>query len=485
MTWLAPLAAAALLAVPAILLLYFLKVKRPETRVASLLFWRPFVADRQANAPWQRLRSSWLLVLQLLAALAIALALLRPGVTGAAGIADTTIVILDGSASMQATDVGPPRFGAAGGTVFGRVADDGKRDRDLRLELRADGRLVDVLPVRVTGGSTADVTWSGLPNGAQVLEARLTPGDSFALDDTAWLVTGAPSVRQVELVTAENGFMQRALEVRPGIKATVVKPADYKPSKAYDLFVVDGLVPPGTLPSPALLVGPPQGQGPAPLGPGIAPGIVLPGTRGDPLLQDVVLKDVHVQVAGRATPPPGWRVVFGGADDPLLLASVGEPRLAELTFDIHHSDLPLRAAFPILIQNLLSYLMPGGFENQVYAPGRPVTLAAETGAKSVDVIDPGGRSTRLLPPFPPYSPATPGVYTVRQQLPDSVRVSRFVVDFADQALSRILPGPKPAVQVVDRPANRASRGVLELWPWLAAAALLLLAAEWVVFHRGP
>jgi len=59
------------------------------------------------------------------------------------------------------------------------------------------------------------------------------------------------------------------------------------------------------------------------------------------------------------------------------------------------------------------------------------------------------------------------------------------VDFADQALSRILPGPKPAVQVVDRPANRASRGVLELWPWLAAAALLLLAAEWFVFHRGP
>ncbi|TME16579.1 MAG: VWA domain-containing protein, partial [Chloroflexi bacterium] len=113
MTWLAPLGAAALLAVPAILLLYFLKVKRPETRVASLLFWRPFVADRQANAPWQRLRSSWLLVLQLLAALAIALALLRPGVTGAAGIADTTIVILDGSASMQATDVGPTRFGAA------------------------------------------------------------------------------------------------------------------------------------------------------------------------------------------------------------------------------------------------------------------------------------------------------------------------------------------------------------------------------------
>jgi len=48
---LVPLGLLALLALPAILLLYFLKVRRPEVRVATLMFWRPFVADRQANAP--------------------------------------------------------------------------------------------------------------------------------------------------------------------------------------------------------------------------------------------------------------------------------------------------------------------------------------------------------------------------------------------------------------------------------------------------
>ncbi|HEY0783404.1 MAG TPA: VWA domain-containing protein, partial [Thermoanaerobaculia bacterium] len=113
MSILAPLGLLALLAVPAILLLYFLKVRRPERRVASLMFWRPFVADRQANAPWQRLRPSVLLALQLLAALAIALALIRPGASGAIGVGGTTVVMLDGSASMQATDVSPSRFAAA------------------------------------------------------------------------------------------------------------------------------------------------------------------------------------------------------------------------------------------------------------------------------------------------------------------------------------------------------------------------------------
>src|SRR5437667_57800 len=87
MSFLVPLGALALLAVPAIVLLYFLKVRRPEVKVATLMFWRPYVADRQANAPWQRLRFSLLLLLQLLAALALAIGLTRPGLTGAAGLA--------------------------------------------------------------------------------------------------------------------------------------------------------------------------------------------------------------------------------------------------------------------------------------------------------------------------------------------------------------------------------------------------------------
>jgi hypothetical protein len=170
----------------------------------------------------------------------------------------------------------------------------------------------------------------------------------------------------------------------------------------------------------------------------------------------------------------------------LLLAHEGEPRVAELTFDIHHSDLPLRAAFPILVDNLLSYLLPGGFENQSFALGQPVTLAAETGATEVDVTTPDGRVARLRPPLSPFTDTeTPGVYGVRQLVPGGARLSRFVVQFADPALSRVAPGAAAIPFEEDRSQQApAPRGTLELWPWLVGGVLVLVVAEWLVYLRG-
>ncbi|MEP7104902.1 MAG: hypothetical protein ABI838_03535, partial [Chloroflexota bacterium] len=245
--------------------------------------------------------------------------------------------------------------------------------------------------------------------------------------------------------------------------------------------------PAGTLPAPALVVGSPKGLGPVPAGDPIDPGGVLPANPRDPLLRDVNLRDVHVQVAARVTAPPGWRAVISAVDDPLLLVHEGEPRLAELTFDIHHSDLPLRAAFPILVDNLLSYLLPSGFENQAFALGKPVALAPEPGATQVEITTPTGRVARLKPPLAPFTDTeTPGVYAVRQTVPGGVRTSRFVVEFADPVLSRVAPGAA-AIPFEDddtRKVPTAPRGTLELWPWLVGGVLTLVVVEWLVYLRG-
>src|SRR5260370_18598335 len=105
MTFLAPAAAILGLTIPAIIALYFLKIRRPTRVVPALHLWPSQIRDPQANVPWQRLRPSWLLFLQLLAAAALAAAALQPVLPAGASLALPTIVRPHASASAQATDV--------------------------------------------------------------------------------------------------------------------------------------------------------------------------------------------------------------------------------------------------------------------------------------------------------------------------------------------------------------------------------------------
>lgn len=101
-----------LLAVP-IVLLYLLRLHRREQPVSSTLLWRQAMMDREANTLWQRLRRNLLLILQLLTLAMLVFALSRPFTYVPSTAIGRQVVLLDGSASMRATDVLPSRFEAA------------------------------------------------------------------------------------------------------------------------------------------------------------------------------------------------------------------------------------------------------------------------------------------------------------------------------------------------------------------------------------
>ena len=115
MDWLAPMSAvyAGAAAVPTLVLLYFLKLKRREQVVSSTLLWQRAVHDLQVNAPFQKIRRNILLLLQLLAILAILAAIGGPIASLRAGPGKRYVILVDRSASMNATDVAPTRLEAA------------------------------------------------------------------------------------------------------------------------------------------------------------------------------------------------------------------------------------------------------------------------------------------------------------------------------------------------------------------------------------
>jgi uncharacterized protein YegL len=100
--WTAAIAAG--IAVPALLVLYFLKLRRREMPVSSTLLWQKAIQDLQVNAPFQRLRRNLLLLLQMLLLLLLCLALSRPVANYTPGLTKLSVILIDRSASMSAME---------------------------------------------------------------------------------------------------------------------------------------------------------------------------------------------------------------------------------------------------------------------------------------------------------------------------------------------------------------------------------------------
>jgi hypothetical protein len=100
-----------LLLIPvALILLYFLKLKRKPLHVPSTFLWRKSIEDLHVNSLFQWLRQNVLLLLQLLALLVLIYALMDFRVHGRTGEGKHYILLIDNSASMAATDIAPSRL---------------------------------------------------------------------------------------------------------------------------------------------------------------------------------------------------------------------------------------------------------------------------------------------------------------------------------------------------------------------------------------
>ncbi len=206
MSFLAPLALAlGLLAIP-ILILYMLKLRRKEVEVSSVLLWQLLLRDREANAPWQRLKRNLLLFLQLLLLALLVFALARPFLKVKTVATGTVVVLLDASASMNATDVSPSRFEAARLTVRQLINDLGPAGK---MSLILVGHQPEVL-ASATGDK--ELLRSALAKG-RVEEG---PGDWEAAVALASGAVRAASEEKSTVVIISDGGLPEGLPPLPG-----------------------------------------------------------------------------------------------------------------------------------------------------------------------------------------------------------------------------------------------------------------------------
>ncbi len=186
MTFLAPAAAVLAVTLPVIVALYFLRIRRPTRVVPALHLWPSQIRDRQANVPWQRLRASWLLLLQLLVAAFLVAAAVQPALSATVSFAPHSIVLLDASASMQAHDVQPSRLDEAKRQIGALIDQLGPQDRMTLIAVESTPRIV----ASATGDHDA------LHRGLSSVTATNGPADlSAALTLAAGLVRPAEYAR--------------------------------------------------------------------------------------------------------------------------------------------------------------------------------------------------------------------------------------------------------------------------------------------------
>lgn len=183
-----------------IALMYVLKLRRQDVVVPSTFLWRQVVRDMQANAPFQKLRKNLLLLLQLLIAALIVLALARPFLRVPAMGGRSIVLLVDVSATMQATDVWPSRLEAAKQRARDRVAALHPGDKTMLLSAGARPealtgftderaelyRALDTLkPTAAAAKMREAVTLA-----ADLIAARKTPGRIELVSDGCFLNQG-------------------------------------------------------------------------------------------------------------------------------------------------------------------------------------------------------------------------------------------------------------------------------------------------------
>jgi hypothetical protein len=193
MQFLNPLALAwALLAIP-IVIFYLLKVRRRRLPISTALFWRKIYPVREARSIWERLRHLISLLVQCALLALLVLALAEPIFPWQLRAARRVVLVIDNSASMQATDVAPTRLARA---------------KELGLSVVAGLRFRDELAIVAAGTEPRVVCgFSGHQRTLERALADLPPTDGpTRVADAVALARGLIDQRQVgQIVVISDG----------------------------------------------------------------------------------------------------------------------------------------------------------------------------------------------------------------------------------------------------------------------------------------
>ncbi len=369
---------------------------------------------------------------------------------------------------------------------------------EVELELLGDGQSVEVQALTLEGGARLRRFFRNVAGIDARLEARLRRtdggGDVLPADDRAYAML--PPRRRARVLVVEPGlYLQAALLLDEYLEVTEVTQASYDPADegSHDVVIYDGWVPLRPPAIPALYLYPTSDD--PERGPFVVTGSVDAPyfdrlERQHPLLRFTALRDVNVAEALTVELRDGDRVLARDERGPPLLVAGrrnGQPYAAFL-FDPDASDLPLRGAWPLLLLNAVDlFAQEGAGFVSSFRTGESWALPVPPSAAQVLVAGPGGeRRVPVSEGRAVVAGERAGFHTIRAAAgADAGPTLTVAANLGASPESDVAPAPSLTVGELRAEAPSAGSDDVrqEPWAWRVLFALVVLAAEWLTYHR--
>ena len=402
--------------------------------------------------------------------------------------------------AVTALDVRKRTGAAKGSELFVEVTNYGAQPRPVRLSIHTPEVLLGRETIEIDGHDSVSQSYFLKPVESRQIMATLTARrssaslDRFAADDRAYSLIPVEEDRRVVLVTAGNFYLEKALKLNPSVNVQIVKPEDFRAGLLNNALAVffDGVCP--AVDIPAAYFNPPDSPGcPFAKMSQVDFPELLP-LRGDhPVSDGVSLVDVQIKAASRLKPVAGDVELLQDKQGPLLIArKIGGQRLLGVGFDLAQSDLPLRVAFPLLVQNCLDWFLGKVIveEQSTISVGRLYALPEWVNSEAV-ITD--SQAMRVFPSRIGEKfwlrPRQPGYYSVEL---NKNRLT-FPVNFHSRTESDLKgdrragpnrlvwrQGDLPAVLVDGFDKTEYPEPPMQ-WPTLLLAAAWILLFDWMFF----
>ena len=207
-----------------------------------------------------------------------------------------------------------------------------------------------------------------------------------------------------------------------------------------------------------------------------------------PLLRYINLDNVQISET-LAVKTPSWAVALVEAPQtPLILAGeLAHQKIVWIGFDTLQSTWPLRISFPMFIANAVDWLNPAAAKSSqllVHA-GEPFRYSLPQPAATAR-----SHPARTAPRKPSRRWTAGKLFLATRQDRESTVCApaandvAFCVNVLDAAESNTKPREELQLGKFNKVgATEIKRASVEIWRWIAAAALAVLMFEWWYYHR--